>query len=73
MVYFAKNGNTALELDLNEFPGSPDAFNYSDPFSIDELNEHKSLVIEQQKARSVYSLINATSPIVYKALVWLSN
>jgi hypothetical protein len=45
-----ENGNTALELDLNEYPGSPEAFKYTEPLvSIDDLNEQKALLLSQQK------------------------
>lgn len=45
-----ENGNTVLELDLNEYPGSPDGYKYTDKLkSIDDLNEEKALLLSNQK------------------------
>ena len=46
-----ENGSTVLELDLNEYPGSPNDYRYSDQLvSIDNLLEQKTLLLKYQKA-----------------------
>lgn len=45
-----ENGNTVLELDLNEYPGSPPDYRYADKLvSIDDLLEEKALLLKNQK------------------------